>query len=300
MSYSADLIQLRLATGYGAKSMAPVQLASTCTCTKPDCAFRPGYLARFRDHIARLHHVLAYAHGPGQLEDFDGQSWSAVTYQLQMAASIEDVEADMGYVDLRGSAGYCEPAADHDVRHSRLASQYASALVIFNFVWAAYEAAIKVGAVDFLPKEHTAFRGRELMALHETTASSLPAFNHIVRNAHRRVLHIGDLERDRAKVDRHAPGSAAQGAELARLFRNHLAHGSDAPPVPDQDHGLCRTVRFYKLARLLLLLIQITAIQALDPADALYDDDWHDDEPGCAERTTREMLVNLHLNDWLV
>lgn len=300
MTQGARLTEPETFTGYRAKSMTPVRLASHCSCGKPNCVFRPGYLAPFRDHIARLHHVFAYSHAAGQLEDYEEQSWSAVTYQLQMAASIEDVEADTGYVDLRGSSAYCEPVADYDAEHSRLASQYASALIIFNFVWAGYEAAIKVGVADFLPKEHSAFRGRELMALHETIASSLPAFKHIVQNAYRRVLHVGDLEGDRTKIDRYVTGSATQAAELARLFRNHLAHGSDAPPVPDQDHALCRTLRFYKLARLLLLLIQIIAIQALDPPDALYDDNWHDDEPGCAERTTWDMLVNLHVNDWLV
>jgi hypothetical protein len=300
MTGSAGLSEQGIFTAYTAKSMAPVRLASHCSCGKPKCVFRPGYLAPFRDHIARLHHVLAYAHTPGQLGNCRDQSWSGVNYHLQMAASIEDVEADTGYVDLRGSSAYCEPVADYDAEHSRLASQYASALIIFNFVWAAYEGAIKVGAPDFLPKEHTAFRGRELMALHEATASSLSAFEDITRNAHRRLLHVGDLEGDRAKIDRYPPGSAAQAAELVRLFRNHLAHGSDAPPAPDQDHALCRTIRFYKLARLLLLLIQVIAIQALDPPDALYVDDWNDDEPGRTARTTRDMLVNLHLDDWLV
>lgn len=290
----------KIFTGYSAKSMASVRLASHCSCDKPGCVFRVGYLAPFRDHIARLHHVLAYADAPGQLQGCKDQSWSAVTYQLQMAASIQGVDADTGYVDLRGSSAYCEPAADYDAEQSRLASLYASALVIFNFVWSAYEAATKAGAGDFLPKEHTTFRARELMALHETVAYDLPAFRHVAENAHRRVLHVGDLEGDRGKIDLYARGSAAQAAELVRLFRNHLAHGNDAPPVPDQDHALCRTVRFYKVARLLLLLIQIIAIQALEPLDALYDDEWHADEPGCADRTTRDMLINLHLKEWLV
>lgn len=278
-----------------ARSMAPVGLASRCTCGKSDCVFRTGYLVPFRDHIARLHHVLAYANAPGQLEENAEETWSAVTYQLQMAASIQQVEADTGYVDLRGGGEYCEPVADHDAEHSRLASEYAAGLVVFNFLWSAYEAAIKAGAADFLPKERTSFRGRELLALHASTANGLPAFGQITENAARRVFHVGDLESARSKLDRFPPGSAARAAELARLFRNHLAHGSDSPPTPDQEHALCRTVRFYKVARLLLLLIQIVAIQALKFDDALYDDDWHADEPECADRTTKDMLRELHL-----
>lgn len=282
-------------TGYRSPSMEPVRYATTCTCNDPECVFRPGYLAAFRDHLARLHHVLAYAHHYGRLEDSVAESWSAVTYHLQMAASIEDVRADAGYVDLRGTSLYCEPAAGYDAEHSDLASRYASALIIFNFVWSAYEAAIKVAAPDVQPRQRTAYRGRELLALHEATAARLPAFKRVAEDADGYAFHVGDLEEDRARVSKFRPGSAQRAAALATAFRNHLAHGSDAPPIPDQDHAGCRTRRFYKIARLLLTLIQVLAIAAVKPADAPYDDDWYEDEPDWEEQTTCEVLANLHL-----
>lgn len=304
-----------LLSGYRSQAMTPARVASQCSCGKPDCVFRSGYLAPFRDHLARLHHVLVFAHSPGQLPDSSEHSWSAVTYHLQMAASLESLEADTGYVDLIGSTLMCSAAARYEDEHSRLASQYTAALVIFNFVWAAYEAAIKVGAAGFLAKEHTPFRGRALMARDEAAAREVPALSQLVQDAEAFVFHIGDLAPERAKVGRFASGTAEQASELVRLFRNHVAHGGDAPPVPDQSHVDCRAVRFYKLGRLLLLLIQIIAVQALVAADAVYegraDDDDYDEEGAEGndrpngeqglewapfERTTRNMLIHLHVN----
>jgi hypothetical protein len=210
-----------------------------------------------------------------------------------MAASIEDLAADTSYVDLRGSYLMCRPAQEYEDRHSALASRYAAALVVFNFLWAAYEGAIKVGAANFMPTQSTAFRGRELMKRLEGDATSLNCLAPINAHAAQCVLHIGDLSDARPKLAKFPAGSAAFAAELARLFRNHLAHGDDSPPEPDAPHGECRAVRFYALGRLLLLLMQLIASQTLIPGDPGYEDDDEDDLFDGRQRSFREVLLNL-------
>lgn len=284
-----DLEALR--QGYIASAMQPALRAFKCRCGRPRCVFRPGYLVPFRTHLANLHHVLADAHYSGGLRDGTDHGWAGVTYQLKMAASIEDLTADTGYVDLSGSTLMCRPAAEYEDRHSLLASRYAAALIVFNFIWAAYEAAVKVGAGSFRPKDTTAFRGRELMALHGVLGKELKCLRRLARHAGWSVLHIGDLERDRGKLDSFQSGSAAYAAELARIFRNHIAHGSDNPPQPDQGHGYCRILRFYEVSRLLLLLIQIVAVQAMPDPNWEYEA-WDDIDEG-RPRTLRSMFLRL-------
>src|SRR5215218_9104613 len=72
--------------------------------------------------------------------------WPGVIYALQMAASLEDVFADPSYVDDSEAAFWCRPAWDSDEEDREAASKYAAALIIFNFAWTAYEAAIETSA----------------------------------------------------------------------------------------------------------------------------------------------------------
>lgn len=280
-------------TGYHSDVMSAVIQASTCACGAPDCVFRPRHLVPLRDHIARLYHIIGLANYERCLQDCSDHSWSAVTYHLQMAGSIEDLTADTGYVDLTSSRMMCRPAREYEARHSVLASRYAAALAIFNFLWAAYEGAIKAGASTFLPKASTTFRARELMKQLEYGAKSMACVTPISVHAAAIVLRVGDLDEERPQLGRFAAGSAEFAAELVRIFRNHIAHGSDSPPEPDVPGDEWRAVRFYSVARILLLLIQLIAAQALIPGDPHYDHPDEDDEYEGHQRSLREVLLSL-------
>lgn len=293
---STELMKNIASAGYDSRVFSAAHFASSCNCGKPKCLFRPGYLVGFRDHVLRLHQVLVQAQFQDGLLGTGARGWNAVTYQLQMAASISDVVADTSVVNPTASYMLCEPAADYEDRHSRLASSYAAGLIVFNFLWAAYEAAIKAGAdEDFHPKQHTAFRGRELMRICEVDARQLGCLPAIVRHAAHKALHVGDLRDAEKKLAAFETGSAAYGAELVRLFRNHLAHGDDAPPTPDQHHSFCRTVRFYSLSRVLLLMIQLIGHQALLDPICAYNEEWRD-EDGKVPIAIGELLLGVHLH----
>lgn len=293
---SADLMRKIAAAGYDSRVFAAAHLASSCSCGKPECLFRPGYLVGFRDHIGRLHHAVSQAQYLFEFREAETLDWNSVTYQLQMAASIGDLSADTSAVDQTASYMWCKPAIEYEDRHSRLASSYAAGLIIFNFLWAAYESAIKVGALkDFYPKQHTAFRGRELLRLHDVEAEQLGCLAAVMNHASRLTLHVGDLGDAETRLSAFDSRSAAYGAELVRLFRNHLAHGDDVPPTPDQSHEMCRAIRFYALSRVLLFLIQLIAHQALRDSESAYDEEFrHEDDK--EPLTFGALMLSLHLH----
>ena len=109
-----------------------------CGCGKPTCLF--SRLHPFRDHIAELYRVISACETEGC---FEGESWNAVLYSLQMAASIQDVNADTGYVDNTQSVMFCSRAAEYENKKSDVACKYVAAFSIFTFLWAAYAGAVE-------------------------------------------------------------------------------------------------------------------------------------------------------------
>ncbi len=69
-----------------------------------------------------------------------------------MAASIEDVVADVGYVEDPKTYALCETTIDYDDTESEMASKYVAGATILNFLWQAYEAAVAGTVLLELPK----------------------------------------------------------------------------------------------------------------------------------------------------
>src|SRR5262249_25655943 len=159
------------------RALEPASRIFSCRCNKPECEIRR--LVSFRDHMAYLFNVLVECEGEGILVPFtalDGSvhTWRAVSYPVQMAAALGEVEVNTAYVDLSVSWMICGSAAEFDDAHSRVAEQYFAAAIIFNFLWNAYEAAIRVAAKTDFPNDKTAVRGRKLAALISRSGRTIP------------------------------------------------------------------------------------------------------------------------------
>lgn len=263
-----------------------------CSCGRPECAVsmqRP-----LRDHIAILYRAILSCGFNELLPGVERQDpWPGVTYALAMAASVENVYADPYHVDDSQAGLWCGTAWDREEEDRATASRYVAALSIFNFVWLAYEAAIErvvgsAGAGDRLP-----VRARKLFQA-EAPEQCAPAIRMMYAGSRRLCRGTGALERDIAAIEsRYGLSGAAAAAELGRLFRNYIVHGDDPVPID----GLCDfqpIFRFYAVAKLLLLLVQLLALGSLsDPGAVIALSVNKDDE----RERAGWLLSNLHLVD---
>ncbi|MER8639728.1 hypothetical protein [Mesorhizobium sp. M1365] len=125
----------------------PADGAIVCTCGSPGC--HRAMLLPFREHVAELYRVILRLNEE-DLHVSEPSPWSSVLYGLRMAASIEDVEADTGFVEDPMVFARCEPTIDYERGQSEMASKYVAAAAIFNFLWLAYEAVVDTTVPDEL------------------------------------------------------------------------------------------------------------------------------------------------------
>lgn len=251
--------------------------------------------------MAYLFNALVECEGEGLLLPFtapDGSvhTWRAVNYAIQMAAALEEVTVDTAYVDVSMSWMMCGGAADFEDAHSRVAEQYFAAAITFNFLWNAYEAAIRVAAKTDYANDKTAVRGRKLAALISRNGGGIPVLAKLTRGAERFCRLGGGLERELSTFTCRNGGAEAA-AELARILRNHIAHGRDEVPLPsnwgpDEATERGRIFRIYAVSRSILMLIQLFAIHSLtNPHDQIHQS-WFDPD---ADRSALDTVTNLHL-----
>lgn len=276
----------------------------TCRCRAPDCQVRA--LRSFREHIARLYRAihLCDVHALFDPAPSTAEGWAAVTYPLQMAASLTDAFADTSYVDDSDTALWCEAVANAEELHSEIAAKYIAGLVSFNFLWSAYEASISVAGRGKYPRDSTTVRARKLLLEFADLSSSVPTADKLLRIAEYccRRWPSGIQQYEQLKTEYSLSGLGAA-CELCRLFRNHIAHGDDQVPSAQGDWNFPRkgggdanfaVYRFYTVGRLLLLLVQVLALTAIP-------------EPKKARRfsqgvagngaTPIDILTTLHLNE---
>jgi hypothetical protein len=271
----------------------PADQAIRCTCGKPDCP--RARLLPFRQHIAELHCVLSQIFQ----EEVAALDWDGVLYGLRMAASIEDVVADIGYVEDPMVYALCEVTIDYDNAQSEMASKYVAGATIFNFLWQAYEAAVASTAPSELPKllkeARLGERGRRLFEARPEMSDTFSGLGEILGLAlfqcERGELFDARLTRLKERFTRRDLVTAA---ELCREFRNFLFHGEDQSPA-HEDWGSvaasrCRLYRFYTVSRLLLFLIQALAWIEADDHGILKR---HDEVP----ISSRALLATLQFNE---
>lgn len=268
--------------------------AIACTCGKPDC--HRARLLPFRDHVSELYRVVRRL-SEGQSLGCEPCAWSSVLYGLRMAASIEDVDADTGYVEDPLVFALCEPSIDYEGAQSEMASKYVAAVSIFNFLWLAYEAAVTAtapGELRRLAREaRCGERGRRLLEARPEMSALFRGVNDLARLALLQCRKGGLMPARCARVEEHYAGRGlVTAAELCREFRNFLYHGEDEAPH-HEDWGdpvtsRCRIFRIYTVSRLVLYLIQAMCwIEHREPA-AGFEGEFEDEE-----LPTREILRHL-------
>lgn len=284
---------------------------------------RTKYLRGLRDHIAFLHRAISRAEEEGLFDvrraraaeaertpslfavadDFavppyvSESSWRGPAYHLQMAASLHQIGADTAYVDSRGHWMWCGPRIEYENAHSDLASKYMAGLVVFNFVWMAYENVVEIAAAGRWPKKLSAAKARLLFSrapLKEAPLEHLPCLIKIVDNLCQDRVMQTEIKSYRVRFAR--PYSAEAGADLCRIIRNHVAHGDDEVPEPgDGDHANLSVHRLFGATRILVCLIQILATYCLADPEAEIGAEWIYPDDGDQPLTGAAAFRYLHL-----
>jgi hypothetical protein len=261
----------------------PADEAICCTCGKPECP--RARLLPFREHVAELHKVLSRLVEEEMLVS-KSSGWMGVLYGLRMAASIEDVAANTGYVEDPGLFYLCEATVDYENAQSEMASKYVAGATIFNFLWQAYESAVALTAPNelarLLKEQHLGERGRRLFEARPELPERFPGLKELISVAlfQCRRGDLFDSRLDKLTI-RFAGQDFVTAAELGREFRNFLFHGEDrVPPHEDWSSAVisrCRLYRFYTVSRLLLYLLQALAwVEVGEVAD--FMEFWSDRE----------------------
>jgi hypothetical protein len=244
-------------------ALDPADISIKCTCGRDECT--RAHLLPFRDHVTELFQVLS-RHMREELAVCG--EWMSVLYGLRLAASLEDVEADTGYVEDPMVFALCEPAIDYENAASEMASKYVAGVIIFNFLWLAYESAVALTEPEELQRLRNegrlGERGRRLLELRPEVSPCFPGLKDLVSLALLQCHRGGLMDQRLHRVEARFPArDLVTAAELCRQFRNFLFHGGDEVPA-HEDWGdaiiaRCRISRFYTVSRLLLYLIQSMA-----------------------------------------
>lgn len=263
----------------------PATFAFFCVCGKPECP--SSRMLPFRDHIAALHEL--FSRFSGEVAELDAYDWQSVAFGLRMAASIDDVDADTGYVENPMVFALCEATVDYEAAQSEMASKYVAAMAIFNFLWAAYEAAVSVTLPEklkgLLKDGRLGERGRRLFEDAPELAERFNGLGLAINLADLYCIKGGLFDERITKARQRFPKrDFVFAAELCREFRNFVFHGEDEVPSHpdwgDVNESVSRLRRFYAIGRLLLILIQALAWLSLpsDPQEEhqATDLDWED------------------------
>lgn len=236
-----------------------------------DTRSAPEDMITLREHVTRLWSV---AH---ELADqSSSKEWGTITENLRLAASLNDLSAN---TDIDGHAQWCGLAAEYETMNSEVASKYVASVITFNFVWAAYEAAVEVACSATERQRHfgRGARGREVL-LRIMGGRHFPHLRHSAFSAfelnNTPTIDFASSEMRRLMAENSIAGVAA---EFLRCFRNAVAHGAIAPPMPrdwgerssytpDDDPAISQ---FHHIIRTTLLLTQILIRSTLNSNDEL-------------------------------
>lgn len=293
------------------EALSPATKAFQCGCGKPDCWL--GRVRPLREHLAEVYKIAnlcIHEDIVSSAASNTESSWDGVAYHIQMAASLDGLKADTAYTDDSGSYLYCDSVDDFENAHSESASKYMAALIIFNFLWSAYELAVKCspGAGD---RGKTGARARDYIGGMHVNILKMPLFPHLLELAIAHCRRAGDpdnsgiaveLKKLEAKYPKGTPDCVGlRAGEYLRMFRNHIAHGADKVPYPDDwgwgDDGcdpIFKIYRLYGASRLILLNIQLMLLASVEkPSDCLPD--WEYIDKAYNGKTPEELLLGAHL-----
>ncbi|MDE0711378.1 MAG: hypothetical protein OXH60_04495 [Rhodospirillales bacterium] len=229
-----------------------------------------GGMIPLREHVKRMCTVANYLSHLGTANELQ-----TIAESLHLAASLDDLFAD---TDLDGSSLYCRPAADFEEANSEVAAKYIASVIVFNFVWIAYEAAVEVASTRAENKKRLGkgARGRDILlrimgdkCFPYLRESVIEAINLSASSA---IEHNNDEMLRLFSVR----ATAAIAAEHLRCFRNAVTHGTVKPDPEDwgDESRYCADEdpalrQFHVNIRITLILIQLIIRNQLDPNDEI-------------------------------
>jgi hypothetical protein len=240
----------------------------TCGCGRDDCWTYD--LLPLRAHMAALFRSLVALGAEERFADFSRHDdpWPGVIYALQMAGGLEDLSTDPAYANDDEGSLWCGSVADREHEDRELASKYTASLVMFNFAWTAYEAAIEISAAGEFVKDKLPVRARKILQAEASEAAKIAGLDPSYKVARLLCGRVPSMKSELGLIEtkyRLAPPPAA--AELVRIFRNHIVHGRDGLPV----ESVAPCYRFYAITRVLLLLTQYLVLRRISaPAEDVF------------------------------
>lgn len=239
-----------------------------CGCGQTDCWTYD--LLPLRAHVAALFRAIIALGVDERFPDFSRHDdpWPGVIYALQMAGGLEDLSTDPTYANDDESSLWCEPVADREAEERELASKYTAALIMFNFAWAAYEAAIEISAKEEFAKDKLPVRARRILEAEAVDASKITGLEVSYKVARKVCGRVTTMESEIGLIEtKYGLTGAAAAADLVRIFRNHIVHGGDSLPV----ESVAPCYRFYAITRVLLLLIQYLVLRRVtQPEEGVF------------------------------
>lgn len=263
-----------------------------CNCGREQC-WTNGLLP-LRAHIAALYRAIVSLGYSRRFLDFSEHDdpWPGVIYALQMAGGLENLSTDPTYAHDDDAGYYCESVADREDEDRELASKYTAALVMFNFAWTAYEAAIETSLADLYERDKLPVRARKMLVDEHLEASKISALDVSYAVARRTCAILDPLKIDIQHIEtQYGLSGPSAAAELVRIFRNHVVHGREILPVD----SVAPCYRFYSITRVLLLLIQYLVLRRVKRASKPVSLSVNQAHLG--KEPADIMLRNLHYSD---
>ena len=170
------------------------------------------------------------------------RDWDTVNRPLQIAASIESVVANTGFVD-QDNLCYNKMAVEFEEYHSNLTSRYVKELTIFIWTWIAYENTVKILFKEKqnikigkyareLIKEKTNFHrlyGMELLEKRALKILQCNEFQQIFPELYQKIMR-------RVQIPIIEGENEFLYMDICRETRNYFVHGDADIPTP-RDWG---------------------------------------------------------------
>lgn len=242
-----------------------------------------------REHVVRIYRSAVILKLDNLIKKSARNHWDQMEHNLFLAQSLNSISTDTSYFDP-DSGRLCVAWSLFDSLTTRSTNRIILGSIRFTLLWTAFECLIKTWSdelainVDLKQRGGGALKQREagtfkaLMAKLDSTLSISPDLKRARNAAIASCRIVGDMENVLASVSMTKDGprnedTFAYCAELVRAFRNHIAHGNEVVPWPDNEavHAQClgpvqRAIiaRHKNMSRLLLMLMQACLACDLD------------------------------------
>lgn len=269
-----------------------------------------------RKHMARIYRTVVDLKGDKRASNEYNHHWVQMEYNLFLAQSINSISSDTSFFDPK-SGNYCGGWSLLDSLTSKSTDDLILANIRFMLLWTAFDCLVKTWseklniATDLKQSRSGALKQREantfkaLMAKLDETLSITPDLKRTRDDALATCRLVGDMDDGLASASkaglRHED-TFSYCAELVRAFRNHVTHGNEIMPWPDNEAVHAQRLdavqqavidRHKHMSRILLMLMQTCLACDLDEsivARAGFDDEYEE-----VYMPLRQFILQAHM-----